>query len=294
MELVFKNNTQESCGFSGWLKAFNEIQNSLLIEVDLLHQCFVSKGFTGDHTVVKYGKISFNDAGFELIDIKDDDKKSHSLEEWNQQNFCRVKVGIFMILPKFIKVIDTFTGTDYQFIIEFGIFKANANDTEFHAKSLNFKSKTLKMKVKDCNISEFEQVSDDLFFNRINVIEDSMSFEISMDAVKNLISISSVFVTDAKRDIIKFYTKKDEDSDYFAIYAYDQTNSSYDYLLGYQKSGVEAENEIPIYRHCFLTAVNSKGNDNSIIITLPSNNKQKLRIETVDGTSLTVLSTVQQ
>lgn len=291
MELIFKN-TEESPAFSNWLKSFNEIQNSLLIEVDLKNQCFVSKGFTSDHTVVKYGKISFNDAGLDLTGIKDDDKKIWDLVQWNEKHDIRVKVGIFMILPKFIKVIDTFCGTDYKFIIEFGIFK-NGNNDEYHAKSINFKSKTLTMKVKDCNISEFEQVSDDLFFNRINVIENGMSFEISMDAIKNLISISSVFVTDAKRDIIKFYTKKDEEVNKYAIYAYDQTNASYDYLLGYQKSGVEAENDVPIYRHCFLTATGKAGEEN-IIVTLPSNNKQKMRIETLDKTSYTVLSTVQQ
>ena len=292
MELIFKNKG-ETAGFSNWLKSFNEIQNSLLIEVDLNEKCFISKGFTPDHTVVKYGKISFDDAALELIGVKDEDKKEYTLGEWNENHDIRIKVGIFMILPKFIKVIDTFSGTDYKFIIEFGIFKNN-NEDEFHAKSINFKSKTLTMKVKDCNISEFEQVSDDLFFNRINVIAKEMSYEISMDAIKNLISISSVFVTDPKRDIIKFYTKLDENVDKYALYAYDQTNTSYDYLLGYQKDGVEAENDVPIYRHCFLTAVNSKGSDSSIIITLPSNNKQKLRIETVDGTSYTVLSTVQQ
>ena len=120
-----------------------------------------------------------------------------------------------------------------------------------------------------------------------------MSFEISMDAIKNLISISSVFVTDAKRDIIKFYTKKDEEVNKYAIYAYDQTNGSYDYLLGYQKSGIEVENDVPIYRHCFLTATGKAGEEN-IIVTIPSNNKQKMRIETLDETSYTVLSTVQQ
>lgn len=292
MELIFKN-TGETTGFSNWLKSFNEIQNSLLIEVDLKDQCFISKGFTSDHTVVKYGKISFDEAALELTGIKDEDKNILTVDEWNKTYNIRIKVGIFMILPKFIKVIDTFSGTDYKFIIEFGVFKNN-NETEFHAKSINFKSKTLTMKVKDCNISEFEQVSDDLFFNRINVIDQGMSFEISMDAIKNLISISSVFVTDAKRDIIKFYTKLDESVNKYAIYAYDQTNASYDYLLGYQKEGVEVENDVPIYRHCFLTAVNSKGSDTSIIVTMPSNNKQKMRIETVDGTSYTVLSTVQQ
>lgn len=291
MELLFKS-TEESTAFSNWLKSFNEIQNSLLIEVDLKNQYFISKGFTSDHTVVKYGKISFSDACLNLTGIKDDDKEVWDLERWNEEHDIRVKVGIFMILPKFIKVIDTFCGTDYKFIIEFGIFK-NGNEDEYHAKSINFKSKTLTMKVKDCNISEFEQVSDDLFFNRINVIENGMSFEISMDAIKNLISISSVFVTDAKRDIIKFYTKKDKEVNKYAIYAYDQTNGSYDYLLGYQKSGVEVENDVPIYRHCFLTATGKTGEDN-IIVTLPSNNKQKMRIETLDETSYTVLSTVQQ
>ena len=291
MELIFKS-TKESAAFSNWLKSFNEIQNSLLIEVDLQDKCFVSKGFTSDHTVVKYGKISFDDACFDLICVKDEDKHVWTLEDWNKKHDIRVKVGIFMILPKFIKVIDTFTGANYEFVIEFGVFK-NKTEDEYHAKSIKFKSKTLTMKVKDCNISEFEQVSDDLFFNKINVIENGMSFEISMDAIKNLISISSVFVTDAKRDIIKFYTKKDEEANKYAIYAYDQTNGSYDYLLGYQKDGTETENDVPIYRHCFLTATGKNGEDN-IIVTLPSNNKQKMRIETEDGTSYTVLSTVQQ
>jgi hypothetical protein len=90
-----------------------------------------------------------------------------------------------MILPKFIQVIETFSDTDFELNINFDVYKNNAED-EFHATSINFKSKSLKMKVKDCNISEFEQVSDDLFFNKINIIKDALSFEISMDAIKNL------------------------------------------------------------------------------------------------------------
>ena len=193
-----------------------------------------------------------------------------------------------MILPKFIKVIDTFSPTDFKLNIEFDVYK-NGNEDEFHAKSINFKSKSLKMKVKDCNISEFEQVSDNLFFNKINVIKDAMSYEISMDAIKNLMSISSVFLTDIKRDIIKFYTKLDEDTNQWAIYAYDLTNESYDYLLGYLKSGVGSENDLPVYRNNFLTSVNLKGNDENIILSLSPTDKIKLRIESVDQNSFTVL-----
>ena len=292
MELIFKN-TGQTTGFSNWLKSFKEIQNSLLIECDLKENSFISKGFTADHTVVKYGKISFTDAGFELLNIKDNDKTLYTLDEWNNKYDIRIKIGIFMILPKFIQVIETFSDTDFKLNIEFDVYK-NGNENEFHAKSINFKSKSLKMKVKDCNISEFEQVSDDLFFNKINVIKDAMSYEISMDAIKNLMSISSVFITDAKRDIIKFYTKFDSDVDNWAIYAYDQTNESYDYLLGYLKTGTGYENDLPVYRNSFLTSVNLKGNDENIILSLSPKDKIKLRIESVDQNSFTVLSTVTQ
>lgn len=292
MELIFKNNGQTN-GFSSWLKSFKEIQDSLLIECDLIQGAFISKGFTTEHTVVKYGKITFNDAGFELLNIKDNDKTLYTLDEWNKKYNIRIKIGIFMILSKFIQVIETFSNTDFKLNIEFDIFK-NGNDNEFHAKSINFKSKSLKMKVKDCNISEFEQVSDDLFFNKINVIKDAMSYEISMDAIKNLMSISSVFLTDAKRDIIKFYTKIEPETNKWAIYAYDQINESYDYLLGFLKSGTGAENDLPVYRNSFLTSVNLKGNNNSIILSLSPTDKIKLRIESVDQNSFTVLSTVTQ
>ena len=293
MELIFKNINTNTTGFSNWLKSFNEIQSSLLIECDLKEHSFISKGFTVDHTVVKYGKISFDDAGFELLNITDNNKNTYSLDEWNKKYNVRIKIGIFMILPKFIKVIDTFSPTDFKLNIEFDVYK-NGNEDEFHAKSINFKSKSLKMKVKDCNISEFEQVSDNLFFNKINVIKDAMSYEISMDAIKNLMSISSVFLTDIKRDIIKFYTKLDEDTNQWAIYAYDLTNESYDYLLGYLKSGVGSENDLPVYRNNFLTSVNLKGNDENIILSLSPTDKIKLRIESVDQNSFTVLSTVTQ
>ncbi len=292
MQLIFKN--KENTGkFTNWLKSFKEIQKSLLIECDLQDRYFVSKGFTTDHTIVRYSRISFTDADLEVINIKDGDNV-YTLDEWNKNNTERIKIGIFMILPKFIQVIDMFSGTDYTLTVEFNIYKNN-DTNEYHAQSLNFKSKTLKMKVKDCNISEFEQLSDTLFFNNINVIDDSMSFEISTETIKNLISISSVFVSDASRDIISFNTKFDDKVDKWAIYAYDQTNESYDYLLGYLIDGKKpAENQIPIYRHSFLSAINVKGTDENIIISIPVTTNRKMRISSKDENSYTVLSTVRQ
>ena len=264
-----------------------------MIECDLNEEFFVSKGFTTDHTIVKYGKVLFADAGFEVVYIKDNEGTTYSLDEWNKTNKDRIKIGIFLILPKFIQVVETFSETEYRLSVIFDVYN-NGTSEEFHAQSLNFKSKSLKMTVKDCNISEFEQVSDELFFSRINVLTDAMSFEISLDAIKNLTSISSVFLTDNKRDIIKFYTKIDEDTNKYAIYAYDQSNESYDYLLGYIKEGNGVETSLPVYRSSFLNAINTKLNTNNIIISLSNITNNKLRIESNDGTSYTVLSTVTQ
>lgn len=292
MELTFKN-TGATTGFSNWLKSFKDIQTSLLIECDLQGEYFVSKGFTGDHTVVKYGKVSFADAGFELLVIKDNDGNSYTLEEWNKAYTERIKIGIFLILPKFIQVVDTFSETDYKLTVQFDVFN-NGTTNEFHAQFMNFKSKSLKMKVKDCNISEFEQVSDDLFFNRINILDKAMSFEVTLDAVKNLTSISSVFISDNKRDIIKFYTKIDEDTNKYALYAYDQSNEAYDYLLGYLKTGKGVDASLPVYRSNFLNAVNTKLGNNNVILSMSAKTNNKLRIESPDGTSYTVLSAVTQ
>lgn len=292
MNLSFKNKGVTT-GFSNWLKSFKEIQSSLLIECDLKEGCFISKGFTTDHTVVKYSKISFDDAGFEVINIRDNEDVAYSVEEWLEKYDTRIKIGIFMILPKFISVIDIFKDTEFKLSVDFDVYKAGTVD-EFHATSIRFKSRSNNMKVKDCNISEFEQVSDELFFTRINVIDNPMSFEISTDVLKNLTSISSIFVTDAKKDVIKFYTKVDEDSKKLALYAFDETNESYDYLLGFIKEGESNENSVNVYRNNFFSSINLKGDAESIVITIDAKSTQKMRVESVDKTSYTVLSTVTQ
>ena len=291
MELVFKN-SGPTTGFSNWLKSFQDIQSSILIECDLTEEFFVSKGFDGNHTIIKYGKVSFDNAGFELLYIKDNEGNTYTREEWVSKYTERIKIGIFLILNKFIKVVETFSETDYKLSIQFDVFN-NGNTDEFHAQFINFKSKSLKMKVKDCNISEFEQLSDELFFTRINVLNDAMSFEVSVDAIKNLSAISSVFTNDPKRDIIKFYTKIDEDTNKYALYAYDQSNESYDYLLGYLKDGTGVDAVISIYRLNFFSAINTKQNGN-IVISISASTNNKFRIETVDGTSYTILAAVSQ
>lgn len=293
MELIFKSNG-DTHGFVNWLKSFKEIQDSLLIECDLKESIFVSKAFTADHSVVKYNKISFEEAGFEVLNVKDNDDVAYSIDEWNEKYDVRIKVGIFMILGKFISVNDIFKDTEYKLTIKFDVYRdSNGGKDEFHAQDIRFKSKTNSMKVKDCNISEFEQLDDDIFFTRINVITNPMSFEIPMDVIKNLTSISSVFSSD-KKDVIKFYTKLDEDKNKFALYAKDNINETYDYLLGYITDGEPDENAVLLYRNNFFTAVNLKGSDENIIITMDSDVDKKMRIETSNKTMYTVLSTVVQ
>lgn len=296
MNLVFKNKGNGNVSaFSRWLEAFNEIQHSLLIECDLKEQCFISKCFTTDHSIVKYAKISFENAGLEILNIRDNDDVAYSVEEWNEKYNKRIKIGIFLVLPKLISVVNVFQDTDFKFSIEFDVFKNPAGD-EFHAKNLRLKSRSNDMKVKDCNISEFEQLDDDLFFNRINAVENPMTFSISKDAIKCLTKISSIFVSDAKKDLIKFYVKKDEETDKWALYAYDNTNESYNYLLGFLSSGEGSENDFLVYRANFFTAVSTKDDADNVIITLPAAGapQKKVRVGSSDGTSYIVLAIVHQ
>ena len=80
MQLQFKNNKNAS-EFSNWLKGFKDIQNSLLLEIDLIENAFIAKCFPPSKSIVRYSKLSFEDAGFELLYINYNEK--NAVENWN-------------------------------------------------------------------------------------------------------------------------------------------------------------------------------------------------------------------
>ena len=73
MELKFKQINNSTANFVAWLKGFKDIQPNLLLEVDLVEKAFVAKCFPPEKSIVKYSRITFEDAGYELMFINDND-----------------------------------------------------------------------------------------------------------------------------------------------------------------------------------------------------------------------------
>lgn len=229
MEILFKGSNQ-NLELVNWLKQFKDISNSLLIEIDVSEEkkSFIAKSFTIDNGLIKYSEIPFEKCGLELVSVTDG-KKKFDVSPY------RVKVGIFMILSKFIDVISTFSTTDYTMCVE---FDKNEEDEEisFEAQSVLFKSKTLKIKVKTGNISEFSQISDEKFFGAISKIDGTdseiVSVAVTSETLKNLISISSLLSVDSSKDSMEFYTFYDKEADRWKLQVRDAVGDSYDYYLG--------------------------------------------------------------
>ena len=93
-----------------------------------------------------------------------------------------------MILDKFISIINTFSSTDYEMVIEFDF---NEETSVYQAVGIGFKSKTLSMHIDCGNLSEFVEIKEDEF-QKLYVAEDPVIGTISEDVVKNLLGIANM------------------------------------------------------------------------------------------------------
>ena len=287
MQLKFKCLESGNENFVSWLKQFKDVDvsNCLLMEIDTKEKKFISKVFTIDKFLVKFSQISFADAGYELSEVLDNDnKKVKNLAS-------RVKCGIFMILSKFVDVANAFNGSEHEMIVSFDENTENEN-VEYHAQNVLFKSKSLKIRVKMGNISEFKEISDDVFFNKVYVMQKPVTANVTKDILKNIISISGLLSNDSQEEMV-FYTKKEDGVlKMFVKDNHSSTDAGYDYYLG--DADGDEESEKIIYRNKFIMVTKSIQDDIKLIIG-GSNEKldQKIFIESNDANTKNVISTIQ-
>lgn len=277
MEIQFKA-TGAASGFETWLNAFKSVSTSLLIEIDTVKSEFVTKSPSEEKTVVKYGHISFEDAGFEVVKMKDADDNDITIEEWNEQfaQNRRILFGINEMLPKFISVVSTFNGaSEYKATFKFAEID-NDNEKapnvkygkEFATTRVEFKSVALTMRIGGADITEFKKrISDETFFNKVCVVNKPMEFELDLDVVKSLVSVSSILSTDAKKDIMDFKTVKEGDT--WTLHVVDHTDASYDYTIAYLTAGSNeepVETLIPVNRNNFILSTKSDIDNEKVII----------------------------
>ncbi len=266
MEISFQSITS-TINFENWLSAFKEINDSLLIEIDTKEQAFIAKTHNESRNIVKYGKLSFQNAGLEVVSVTGKDRKKLTLDEWNETNSGRIKVGIFSVLDKFIKVVKQFSDTEnHKINIKF----ESGDEGDFTGTRVEFKSLTLTMGAPCADLEQFIYVSDDKFLNGIAAIENPVVFSHNAEVSKALINISNIYSVDAKKDIIDFKVVKEGNE--WALHAIDFSGNSYDYMIGYlDANDTEGEHEfenihVPVIRNNYILGTKSDGESGKIII----------------------------
>lgn len=280
MEIILKrtNKNSKNNNIVLWLNQFKDISDSLLLELDLKEKAFIAKSFTTDKSLVKYSRFDLEKDGNFDIEIP----KDANLDKL-------VKIGIFMLLDKVIEVFNTFTPVDYTLSLT---CKLHSELDCYETSVMKFVSDILVMNIKGASISEFQDISDDMFMNSIYSCEDPIEVILSKDTVKNILAVSSILSMEKDREMIAFYPHQEENG-LWVLHATKPTQHTYDFAVGeiINSTGLNENIEIVIYRGKFQLAL--KNLDTNVKLSLPSSNGNRILMDINDQwITKTVLSTV--
>jgi len=173
--------------FSGWLKKFSSIEKSLLIEIDIINQCFKAKSYNEEKSVVKYSQISFNEAGF--------------LPTKAEQIIIRM--GIYDVV-RVMKSLDHFSSGEFDFNIQYDEVLDGNNEKNLAATSILLKNSSLKMKIVPSSLKVFNFISDDLFRNTIAHTDPLTIFDLSTATIDRINSLCDL---DREYKFLEFLVK---------------------------------------------------------------------------------------
>lgn len=280
MEKIKFKKAQSIAKFLEWIEKFKgEISgNNLTIEMDFTEEKFISKTFTQDRSLVRSSKISFTDAGFEVVGIPDSFDKSK-----------RVLFGT-ITLDKFISLLKIFE-TSGEFTMSPSFELEKVGETEAYCtRSILFKSKKLTMNCVGASIvsTGMTPLDDDTLNNRIMVCPEPVKVTVSGDLIKNIICISDIFLNaEQNKNYMEFYTTTDEEGKK-VMKVCDPENGSYDYDLGEIEGDLQKDIKLCIYRNRFLIAVKNMFEDTSF--TISSQNPTRIIIQLNEGETKTVIA----
>jgi len=176
--------------FTGWLRRFASIDNSLLLEIDEKTSTFIAKTYDEERSVVKMSSIKFDEAGLTTKPTKDTK---------------RIKVGIFNI-PRLIKIIDQFSDMEFNLIIDYQDLVTD-EVTQYAGEKIHLNNKNLKMNVDCTSLNIFKYIPDDLFKNSIATIDIIATFELTK---VNLEKINSLCALDNEHKFLTFQLTDDK------------------------------------------------------------------------------------
>ena len=280
MQLILKN-IGPTTGLVSWLKGFKDINNTILVEVDLLEKKFITKCFTESRNIIKYSELSFENAGYVLDALTDNDNnslltKNKELSASYKNTFTgddRIKIGLYDILTNIIDVAIMYAdNVEHTITITFDAannVKYVGSDKamqQYQSEKMIFSSKTLTMTINCTVLTEFFRFLDDTKFNNVCKLGNEMSCVVTPETVSNLSRISQLFKSEKSRSAIKFYTLYEDGA--WTLYALDENDGRYNYLLGYYADGqTVAEASEIVLRENFITATKALNTEMQIVMS---------------------------
>ena len=292
MDIIFET-SGSTAPLKQWLQVFKEIDDSLLLEIDLADDLFVTKTFTTDRTIVKYGKIGFADCNISVVNVLDENNNAVSVSEWIEKHPQRIYVGILHQLANFIQTVDLYSGEDVHKII----VRFKEVEGRYQAYNVDFKSRTLLMPTPCYNLSEFNlsMLDDSVFFNRVAAIQSPITFEVASSANKTLVKASEIYTKDPKKDILDFSIANDEEGTVLRVK--DHNNHTYNQILSFTVVEGGPVNQVsvsPVTRSNYIIGIKGDVSDKSLItVSTQSQQNGRMKIETSDGMFTTIIANVR-
>lgn len=233
--------------FSSFLKTFAKVRSSLLLEIDTNQKAFISKVFSEDRASVLYSAISFEDCNMTVV--------SHDGEKELGKN--RIKAGILIQLPKFIKIVerlgadlDKDGNSDFSININYDILNNSDGSVDYVVTSIVFISSLLKMKMDGFRISELKYLSDDIFNNVVFNVQDQYSFDLTPATISTIIKTSDIVKVDPRRDTLVFFV--DGKDVFVKDLVPNDKQPNFVYQIGTLEEKPDYEIRIPIFREKFI------------------------------------------
>jgi len=192
--------------FINYLKSYQRIRESLLLEIDTERKAFVAKTFTEDKSAIRFASLSFEDA--KMIVVEDPDEAN--------RNGARINVGIFIKLKQFINIIsrvaddkDSEGNSVFDVVINYDalVDQKNPNNVEFVASDISFVSSILKMRMNGFRTADLKYLPDDVFLSDVFNVNDPVTIEISPNTVNSIQKTSEIVSMDPRKDSMVFYNE---------------------------------------------------------------------------------------
>lgn len=233
--------------FVSYLKTFAKVRSSLLLEIDTSQKAFVSKVFSEDRASVLYSAISFEDCNMTVL--------SNDSEKELAGN--RIKAGILIQLPKFIKIVerlgadlDKDGNSDFKVNIEYDKLLNSDGTVDYIVTSITFASALLKMKMDGFRISELKYLSDETFNNVVFNVQDQYSFDLSPETIATIIKTSDIVKIDPRKDTLVFFV--DGKDVFVKDLVSEGKQPNFVYQIGTLDEVPDYEIRIPIFREKFI------------------------------------------